>query len=310
MLTSVVCTLFEGDYHLGAAGLVNSLHASGFRGRFICGYRGALPFWAESSKSEPNATKVRMLDGIEIIFVPLNPAIHFTNYKPTFLLEAWKEIAPDAPKIYYLDPDIVIKCPWDVMERWAEGGIGLCEDVNFYLPPRHPIRLAWHDWLRSQNIIPHASQRERYYSGGFIGVPIAARSFLELWRDLIARAADITGSLDSIKHGNPTSLFHTIDQDALNIALMCTDVAINASGPEGMDFFSGGSLLSHAVGSRKPWRGGFLTNALRGYPPSMASKAFLNYATEPIPIFSSLSLMRLKATLTLAAFIGRFYRRS
>jgi hypothetical protein len=311
MLSPVICTLFEGDYNLGAAGLVNSLHASGFRGRFICGYRGPLPFWAEPSQPGPNATKVRLLDGIKIVFVPLSTTAHFTNYKPTFLLEVWKEIAPDAPKIYYLDPDIVIKCPWDVMERWTEGGgIGLCEDVNFYLPSRHPLRLAWHAWLQGQNIVPNAPPRERYYSGGFIGAPIAARSFLELWRDLIARAAQVTGSLDSIKHGNPTSLFHTIDQDALNIALMCTDVIINATGPEGMDFFPGGSLLSHAIGSRKPWRGRFVTNALRGYPPSMASKAFFNYATEPIPIFSFFSLTRLKATLTLAAFIGRFYRRS
>ena len=306
-MTSVVCTLFEGDYHLGAAGLLNSLHASGFRGRFICGYRGALPFWAEPFQPGPNNTKIRMLDGIEIIFVPLSTTIHFTNYKPTFLLEVWKIIAPEAPKIYYLDPDIVIKCPWDVMERWAEGGIGLCEDVNFYLPPRHPIRLAWHDWLRSQNIVPNIQQHERYYSGGFIGMPIAARSFLELWERLIALAAHITGSL---KHGDPTSLFHSADQDALNIALMCTDISINAAGPEGMDFFPGGCLLSHAIGSRKPWRGRFLTQALLGYPPSMASKAFLNYATKPIPIFSSHSLMRLKATLKLAAFIGRFYRRS
>jgi hypothetical protein len=309
-MTSVICTLFEGDYYLGAAGLVNSLHASGFRGRLICGYRGTLPFWAEPSQPGPNNTKMRPLDGIEIVFVPLSTTIHFTNYKPTFLLEVWKDIAPDAPKIYYLDPDIVVKCPWDVMERWAEGGIGLCEDVNPCLPPRHPLRLAWHAWLQSQDIVPNAPPRDRYYSAGFIGVPIAARSFLELWRDLIVRAAGITGSLDSIKHGNPTSLFHTIDQDALNIALMCTDVTINAAGPEGMDFFPCGSLLSHAIGSQKPWRGRFVTNALLGYPPSMASKAFLNYATKPIPIFSSFSFTRLKATLKLAAFIGRFYRRN
>jgi hypothetical protein len=306
-MTSDVCTLFERDYHLGAAGLVNSLHASGFRGRFICGYRGDLPFWAEPYQPGPKATKVRMLDGIEIIFLPLSTTSHFSNYKPTFLLEIWKEIAPDAPKLYYLDPDIVIKCPWDVMERWAEGGIAFCEDVNFYRPSRHPFRLAWHDWLRSQNIVPNAPPRERYYSGGFIGVPIAVRSFLELWRDIIARASHITGSL---KHGDPTSLFHSADQDALNIALMCADVTINATGPEGMDFFPGGDMLSHAIGSQKPWRGGFVPNALRGYPPSKANKTFFNYAEEPIPIFSAFSLTRLNVTLALAAFIGRFYRRN
>jgi hypothetical protein len=310
-MTSVVCTLFEGDYHFGVAGLANSLHASGFRGRFICGYRGgALPFWAEPSQPGPKATKVRMLDGIEIIFVPLSTTSHFANYKPTFLLEIWKDIAPDAPKIYYLDPDIVIKCPWDVMERWAEGGIALCEDVNFYRPPRHPLRLAWYDWLRRQNIVPNAPPRERYYCSGFIGVPIAERSFVELWQDLIARTAQINGSLYTLRHGKPTGPFHAACQDGLNIAVMCVDVTINATGPEGMDFFPGGDMLSHAIGSQKPWRGSFVTNALRGYPPSKANKTFFNYAAEPIPIFSAFSLTRRKAALALAAFIGRFYRRS
>ena len=30
----------------------------------------------------------------------------------------------------------------------AADGMALCEDVNGYLPARHPYRLAWNDFLR------------------------------------------------------------------------------------------------------------------------------------------------------------------
>lgn len=311
-MSSVICTLFEGHYHLGAAALINSLHVSGFRGRVICGLRGALPPWAEPARAHDAGVRVRDFgDGFEVWFVPLTTPIHFTNYKPSFMLEMWQQgPAAGAEKFYYLDPDIVVKCPWEVMQRWADGGLALCEDVNFYLPPRHPLRIGWTQWLGMHDLTVVSPHRERYYSGGFIGVPSAAQNFLSLWAGLIEKIGAATGSLSVLKHGSATSLFHSTDQDALNMALMCSNVAINGTGPEGMDFAPGGHLLSHAIGSRKPWRGGFIGQALHGYPPSAANKAFFHYVDHPIRLFPAGQLSRLKFALSVGALIGRFYRRA
>ncbi|PTY05440.1 hypothetical protein DB347_13750 [Opitutaceae bacterium EW11] len=310
-MTSAICTLFEGHYHLGAAALINSLHASGFRGRFICGYRGELPPWARASRVESGSITVQDLGGgFEIWFVPTAAKVHFTNYKPTFMLEMWNGPAGDADTFFYLDPDIVVKCPWDMLQRWATGGIALCEDVNNYLPPRHPMRLAWRDWLAEQRVPLVSSELDRYYSAGFVGVPHASRDFLTLWARMIERVGASLGTLANLKEGHATSLFHTPDQDALNIALMASSTVVNGTGPEAMDFAHGGHILSHAIGSRKPWRGGFVRDALRGYPPSTACKAFIEHVSSPIQVFTPAEKRRLVSSLQMAALIGRFYRRA
>lgn len=310
-MIAAVCTLFEGHYHLGAAALINSLWASGFRGRIVCGLRGPLPPWAEPSRKGENGFRVRDFgEGFEVWFVPVTATIHFTNYKPTFLLEMWKGPAAAAEAFYYFDPDIVVKCPWSFLEGWTEGGIALCEDVNFYLPPRHPLRIGWTRWLATQGLSVVTASRDRYYSGGFIGVPRPSRDFLTMWETLIQKIGDTTGSLSLLKQGDATSLFHSMDQDALNIALMTTAATVNGAGWEAMDFSHGGHILSHAIGGRKPWRGDFVRQALQGYPPSLATKAFFNYVDSPISIFSSKEKSRLQRELNLGAFIGRFYRRA
>jgi len=310
-MSSAVCTLFEGHYHLGAAALANSLWAGGFRGRFICGLRGPLPPWAESSRDAGGGVRVRDLgEGFEIWFVPLETKIHFTNYKPTFLNETWDGVAGSPARYYYLDPDIVVKCPWSVLHRWTDGGIAVSEDVNFYLPPGHPLRLEWKAWLASEGVELKRPQLDRYYSGGFIGVSRREREFLQVWEAMIARVGKASGGLAHIKQGSATSIFHTPDQDAMNVAFMASSFPINAAGWESMDFAHGGHLLSHAIGSRKPWRGGFVKLALQGYPPSLAAKAFLDYIDGPLELFSPGEKSKLRRSLKIAAFIGRFYRRT
>lgn len=305
-----VCTLFEGDYHLGAAALVNSLHASGYRGRIFCGLRGPLPPWASGPRTAADGSAhCRLGDELELVFIPQATAIHFANHKPSFLLDLWSGPAADADTLFYLDPDIVLKCPWAAVARWAGDGVALCEDVNPSLPARHPLRLGWGAFL-ARHDLPVRAVRERYYNSGFIGVPAAQRHLLERWRDLVGHIGADNGSLQSIKHGAAHTLFHTPDQDALNLALMTLDLPVNAIGPEGMDFAPGGSYLSHAIGGRKPWRGGFVRQALQGYPPSLAAKNFFQHIDRPIPVFSTGRRRRLLAALQAGSFVGRFYRRS
>ena len=299
-MSDTVCTLFEGHYHLGVGALINSLHASGFTGKVVCGYRGAEPAWADAARE--------LECGIEVIFVPITTGVHFTNYKPEFLRDCWNTHGADADRLYYFDPDIVVKAPWGVLARWASDGVALCEDVNAYLPARHPYRLAWIDFLQA-NALPPSHPVERYYNAGFIGLPLAYQGLLDTWIQIVGLAAKQTGS-NRLKNHQPHTLFHSADQDALNMALMVQNIPVNATGPEGMDFASGGHLLSHAIGGRKPWRGGFFRDALRGRPPGSAQKSFFRFAESPLRLFPSAQLARLRLSLRSGALLGRIYRRA
>lgn len=300
-MTSAICTLFEGQYHLGVGALINSLHAADFTGRVICGYRGEEPAWAETARG--------LDDGIEVRFVRVSASVHFTHHKPAFLRDCWQAHCRDADQLYYFDPDIVVKAPWTVIGRWAGDGIAICEDVNFYLPARHPYRLAWGDFLQAHGFAA-ARPLDRYYNAGFVGLPRAHASLLDIWARIIDCAAAELGDLSRIKFDSPHSVLHTPDQDALNMALMASDFPINSAGPEAMDFTTGGHLLSHAIGNRKPWRGRFLSDALRGRPPTSAQKSFFNFTEAPIRLFPAARLARLRLSLRSGAFLGRMYRRA
>jgi len=305
-----VCTLFEGDYHLGAGALANSLHASGFRGTLWAGTRGALPPWAAGAmQGKPGIHRLAVTSDFSIAFVQLQTAVHFAYYKPELLQRILNEFAPEAEAAIYLDPDIVVKCPWEIFPRWVNDGIALVEDLNPNLPPRHPLRLAWLQVLAERGLTPRR-ELDRYYNSGFVGVPRMHLAFLAEWQRTMTMIREILGAHHHIKFGRATDVFHSTDQDALNLALMRTDTPLNTAGPEAMDFAVGGHYLSHAVGTPKPWQGGFIRKALHGFPPPMAAKEFFNYTCQPISVFSAMKRTRLTLALKIAAFVGRFYRRT
>lgn len=300
-MPSLICTLFEGHYHLGAAALINSLHSHGFRGDFVCGYRGPRPFWASQ------ATK--LAPDIIVHWVEVSTPIHLTNYKPTFMRECLPLMrsGPGAA-LYYMDPDIVVRAPWEVFERWVGNGIALVEDLNASLPEGHPYRLRWHEFYATKGLAP-ARPLQRYHNAGFVGLPPAQTAFLQLWESVVKWSAQETGNLGKLKNALPHDLFHSADQDAMNMALELCVLPIHAAGPEGMDFIPGGQLLSHAAGGTKPWRGGFMADALRGRPPGLPQKFFHDYIDSPIRVLPKGLARWRRLELKLAGLIGRFYSR-
>jgi hypothetical protein len=77
-----------------------------------------------------------------------------------------------------------------------------------------------------------------------------------------------------------------------------------------MDFAAGGHLLSHAIGARKPWRGGFFRDALRGRPPGNAQKSFFRFVDSPLRVLPAGQRARLRLSLFTGALLGRMYRRA
>ncbi len=308
-MKSVVVTLFEGDYHLGAAALINSLHAAGFTGTVVCGYRGVAPPWSGKAES---------LGQVKVRLVPVETEIHLTNFKPQFLLRTWLEIESDADQMFYFDPDIIIRAPWAFFEEWANCGVALVEDVNSPIPDSHPRRAAWRVCLgRRPKMVRRISSV--YVNGGFVGVARKHHGFLHEWLEAMTLVSHEIGGLThsmfsfaatSLHRESPAYPFNKTDQDALNIAVMTASQPVSIMGSEAMDFKPGGWTMSHALGPDKPWRKKLIRSALQARPPTASDREFWKHTTSPLPVFSPMAVAWRQLTLNLAGAIGRFYRRT
>lgn len=309
MTRAAVCTLFEGDYHYGLGALTNSLYRNGYRGPIFAGYRGPLPGWARTGPEESGFTELRYAEGGVIRFVRVETDRHFTNYKPAFLLDVAERLVDNANFLFYFDPDIVVDCRWEFFEEWSSAGVAVCEDVNFRMPPNHPIRAAWRRLLEPKGIV-FRREVDAYYNAGFIAVRRSDTGFLKRWEELLRVLPSV--GVDLRRPGVPDRSvpFTVYDQDALNITVMTGGEIVSAVGPDGMNFQwgGGGYIMSHAVGQPKPWRKRMLLGALRARPPSRADKGFVKYASHPIRLYSSFRLALLKADLLAGASVGRFIR--
>jgi len=314
-MPSVICTLFEGNYHKGVAGLVNSLYYFDFRGDVFIGYRGALPQWADAAENNPslnwpNAKILKAADGLNLHFLPVDTHFHFTTYKPYFMLQLLEGVAKDADGVMYFDPDIIVKCKWDFYEKWITFGVGIIHEIiNNDMPPNHPVRLMWKDRIE-QSGKEVTRLLHSYINAGFCGVSRSHIEFIKTWCYMIDFAIEhfefdpATFLLD-----DPSSIFRG-DQDALNMAAMCSQSPVSEMGPQAMGFIHGGYTMSHAVGSPKPWNKRFIFSALKGYPPGTADKDFWLHAKSPIKIYSDQQVRLKRLSISAAAFMSRFYKRN
>jgi hypothetical protein len=306
---SGICTLFEGDFHIGLAGFLNSLVSAGYSGAVWAGYRGTLPPWLNQLKrSKTGELEYRIGDQLDLVLLKIATEIHLTNYKPQFMLDLLRGPARDCDYLWLFDPDICLRAPWQFFANWQRYGIALCEEiVDNNLPENSPLRREWME-IGSAIGLKDPQPLNHYYNGGMVGVPAGHASFLESWRRLIEYAGKSGNDLKTMMPGNREMPFHAGDQDALNIAAMFAEYPLSTLGPQGMGFVPGDAKMYHAVG-QKPWRGSFLWRALTGVPPTGAMKFFLTQADSPIRPFTRLGLGVRRLSCSAAAFIGRFYRR-
>jgi hypothetical protein len=306
---TAICTLFEGNYHYGLAAFLNSLVGAGFKGTVWAGYRGSLPPWINQLKAVEQAEGQYLVsDSVRISFLPLTTKIHLTNYKPEFMLDLLTGPARMCKYLWYFDPDIWLCSGWSFFAGWQRHGVALCQEiVNNILPADSPMR---YQWMEIAETIGLRNPRPLgyYYNGGLTGVPANQTEFLQLWKRLIELSADYGCDLGRMMPGTRDMPFHASDQDALNITAMYSDASLSTLGPEGMGFIPGGARMYHTVGP-KPWNGSQLKRALRGLPPSNATKAFFTHCNGPIRAYSQGELRAKQMECSIAALIGRFYAR-
>ncbi len=306
-----ICTLFEGDYHLGLAAFVNSLAHAGYRGTVWAGYRGALPPWVDQLErvQGQEADEFRVEGLIKLAFLKLDTAIHLTNYKPEFMLRLLADKARECKYLWYFDPDIFVLANWTYFEKWQRCGVALCQEiVDNIFPADAPLRQEWMRLATGAGFIA-PRQVNHYYNAGMVGVPVEHKGFLEEWERLIRLAESLGYNMNVMARGSRDMPFNMRDQDALNVAVMYTKAPLSTLGPQGMGFIYGAStVVYHAVGP-KPWRGSILLRALKGLPPSGATKCFFAQVGGPIRVYSPVRLRAKRLACSLAAFIGRFYRR-
>lgn len=316
-MKSIICSLFEGNYHYGIAALINSLYKQGFRGDCYIGFKGDLPNWAIKSAEKyetygKEILKIKIASKLNLHFVRVTADYHLTNYKPNFMLEIWElSLKDDIDAIFYFDPDIIVKVSWSYFEEWVGYGIALVHDLSFnIMPATHPKRRAWEKVIEKGGKKINNSLNS-YINAGFCGILKANKEFLTLWKEIFELGVSFFGlSNNQWKHNYPeTYLFFKQDQDALNIAAMCTSLCLSEMGPEAMDFIPNGYVMSHRVDKPKPWEKNFIIAFLNGNKVNKTDRLFWKNVDFPIKPFNNLYVTNKLICIKLTSFLSRFYKK-
>ena len=306
--THVVCLLAEGSYFRGAAAMANSLVRNGFAGHIVIGYRGALPSWAGPVTPRPGPAQA-LAPGVDVQFLPVAGDWHLSNMKPHFMRRVAAELHPQVASLWYFDVDIVLKTGWPAFARWVDAGMLLVLDMaETFMPPSHAFRREW----RALGGRAGLGYREvsGYFNGGCVGLAGSRLDFLHAWMALLdayaADGADMSRMVN--RSGKPE--YAKMDQDLLNAAVMATDTPFTVLGVEAMDAFPSASIMSHAMVFAKPWNRNYIRDALIGFQPDPAHKAFWFYADGPIEAFTPAEWRRKMLTLRITKLLGYLKRRT
>lgn len=306
---STVCTVAEGNYHFGVAALCNSLFRHGYRGPLWVGWRGGLPDWAAGAVDAGAWRELAVEDGLSVRFVPVDSPWHMANCKPGFFRRVLEELDPAAPALFYFDSDIVVRCRWGFFEEWVAHGVALVQDMwDPGMLPTHVFKKRWR--AHAERLGYACRDVAGYFNSGFLGVRRADIGFLSIWERVIRSIPEAGGDLSRLKLDDPNHLFHKMDQDALNVAVLASDAEIATGGQEMMEIYPWGAAMAHAMHFKKPWKRNYLWDALNGFPPGRPHLAHWQHVGGPIQAYSDLALKRKRAEIWLARLIGRLHHRS
>ena len=306
----VVCTVADGSYMLGAAGVLNSLVAANFSGEYVIGYRGEPPQWWSQLEATDRSDRRKLSESIFVTLRNIRDDWHPSNTKPFLIRELMSELSHEDSSVFYIDTDIVVTCQWSVLLGWTKFGVLLCADAaDSSMAPDHVFRHAWADLAAKAG---YAATRSvtGYYNAGFIGLRKRHERFLATWCDLM-RALETAGApMVKMKVYDIRIEWSRMDQDMLNAAVMASDAPLATLGPQAMGMFPWvGEILPHAMFHEKPWTRNYVWSALRGFAPSHADVAYWKYVDGPIRPFGRAALLRKKFLFKTARLIGLLHKR-
>jgi hypothetical protein len=298
----VVC-LIDGEYHLGLAGLANSLTKSGFEGLIHVAFRGSLPPWVKQLKPI-NDSSFYLTREIIIHFEEVHTDMHLAYYKPYFIKEAFNKYH-NANKVFYFDVDIVVNASWNFFSNWLADDICFCIDSNFgFVHYNHPWRK---EWRKLNGNDPECFNGTNYYvNSGFIGISRKNILLINKWIELTELYRQTGDDLKQILQDGHRS--YKGDQDLLNAAITVTpEIVLSIIGKEGMGFGHPAYLMTHATGENKPWKKNFLKHLLvKGRKPSFSEKNFFKFCRYPINLYSPVEHFFIKVNLYVTSVLGRF----
>jgi hypothetical protein len=306
----VVCTLAEHHYFYGAAALINSLVHAGFEGTVVVGYRGDRPHWVGALEQASGTNTFAVTSLVYLHLVEIQGSWHLNNCKPRFIEQVLFELYSNACLVYYFDTDIVITHAWEAFTGWARSGVVAVLDVaDTYMSPHHAYRQAWRALAAKQQ----RSCREftGYVNGGCIGINRSYGDFARAWSSLMEELERDGANMQEMKNSVGKLEFSRMDQDVLNATVMATETPMALLGPEAMGLFPwSGIIMPHAMWQRKPWKRNYVIDALRGFPPDRAHRAYWEYVNGPIRPFNGFTHFMKLVQLKVARFIGALHNRS